>query len=181
MKKGMVKGIDQFHSELEYSMLQLTKQLLCSRSYQDGTFEFVRWLTFFYSEIPADELKIEILILRIQLKAVKKDLNEAKDWVSLDFLSVIVEWDILESLPNLTFEVVFDIIYIFCVNKVFQIESQSILGQAKLCDLAILSIKCETGKKADFDDEVINDFVALKVRKVDIYNKTNTVKIGSFT
>lgn len=97
------------------------------------------------------------------------------------FLSVIVEWDILESLPNLTFEVVFDIIYIFCVNKVFQIESQSILGQAKLCDLAILSIKCEAGKKADFDDEVINDFVALKVRKVDIYNKTNTVKIGSFT
>ena len=138
-------------------------------------------MTFFYSEIPADELKIEILILRIQLKAVKKDLNEAKDWVSLDFLSVIVEWDILESLPNLTFEVVFDIIYIFCVNKVFQIESQSILSQAKLCDLAILSIKCEAGKKADFDDEVINDFVALKVRKVDIYNKTNTVKIGSFT
>ena len=89
-------------------------------------------MTFFYSEIPADELKIEILILRIQLKAVKKDLNEAKDWVSVDFLSVIVEWDILESLPNLTFEVVFDIIYIFCVNKVFQIESQSILGQAKL-------------------------------------------------
>lgn len=80
-------------------------------------------MTFFYSEIPADELKIEILILRIQLKAVKKDLNEAKDWVSLDFLSVIVEWDILESLPNLTFEVVFDIMYICCVNKVLRIES----------------------------------------------------------
>ena len=80
-------------------------------------------MTFFYSEIPADELKIEILILRIQLKAVKKDLNKAKDWVSPDFLSVIVEWDILESLPNLAFEVVFDIIYICCVNKVFRIES----------------------------------------------------------
>lgn len=80
-------------------------------------------MTFFYSEIPADELKIEILILRIQLKAVKKDLNETKDWVSLDFLSVIVEWDILESLPNLTFEVVFDIMYICCVNKVLRIES----------------------------------------------------------
>ena len=55
------------------------------------------------------------------------------------------------------------------------------MGQAKLCDLAILTIKCETAKKADFDDEVINDFVALKVTKVDIYNQTNTVKIGSFT
>ena len=55
-----------------------------------------------YEEICEEELEVEVKRLRRHLKAAKIEEGEAKEWVILDFLKFIVEWDFIESLPNLT-------------------------------------------------------------------------------
>ena len=41
------------------------------------------------------------------------------------------------------------------------------MGQVRMYDLAILSTESEVAKNS-FDDDTINDFAVLKVRKIDI-------------
>ena len=55
----------------------------------------------------------------------------------------------------------------FSKLKVIKNYFRYTMGQARLPDLAILSIEIEIYKSADFDG-VINDFAVMKVRKVDL-------------
>ena len=68
-------------------------------------------LCSFYGEVSETDLLLEIPRLRRHLRAAKYNLenikippvgSDQKKWTALDFLTFIVEWDFVESLPNLT-------------------------------------------------------------------------------
>ena len=95
---------------------------------EDGITESVTRLISFYNEISADELKMEISILKRHSKLAKLDLIMAlinvKDWVSLYFLSFFVEWDFVKSLPNITLSLKLLLyLYLLClVNEILNIQ-----------------------------------------------------------
>lgn len=107
------------------------------------------------------------------MKAASIYLEKAKDWAILDVLQFIVEWDFMESLPNLTLSL--KLFLTICVSvascersfsklKLIKNYLRSTMGQSRLSDLAILSIESELVKGIDFN-EVIHNFAALKARK----------------
>ena len=134
-------------------------------------------MTDFYDEISEDDLLLEIPRVKIHLKASGINLEEVKlKWTLLNVLQFIAEMDLIEECPNLTLSL--KLFLTICVSvsscersfsklKLIKSYLRSTMGQERLSGLAVLSIENEATKNIDFDD-VINDFAALKARKVAI-------------
>ena len=125
----------------------------------------------FYDEVSETELLMEIPRLRRHLKAASVTLS--KDWLALDFFKFIVEWDFIESLPNLT--VALKLFMTICVSvascersfsKLNLIKNylRSTMSNRRLNNLTILNIEHEARQNINFED-VISAFAAVKARK----------------
>ena len=93
-------------------------------------------------------------------------------WAAFDFLSFIVKWDFVDSLPIPTLSL--RLFLTICVSvtscegdfsklKLIKNYLRSTMGRSRLTDLAILAIESELAKDTDFD-EVIRDFAEINVR-----------------
>lgn len=127
-----------------------------------------------YDEISEKDLVVEIPRLRRHINAAQIDFESAKYWTALEMLTFIVEWDFLETLPNISLAL--KLFLTICVSvascersfsklKLMKTYLRSSMRQTRVSDLAILSIENELASNIDFD-EVISNFAALKVRKV---------------
>ncbi|CAH2088259.1 unnamed protein product [Euphydryas editha] len=126
--------------------------------------------TDFYDEVSETELLLEIPRLRKHLKAANVTVT---DWVSLDFLKFIVEWDFTESLPNLM--IALKLFTTVCVSvascersfsklKLIKNYLRATMTRSRLSNLGILAIEHEAIQNINFD-EVIAEFAAVKARK----------------
>ena len=108
------------------------------------------------------------------MRAAKMDLEKVKCWSAFDVLSSIVEWDFIESLPNLSLAL--RLFLTVCVSvascersfsklKLIKNYLRSTMSQARLSGLSILSEENELAAMIDFS-EVIDDFAAMKIRRV---------------
>lgn len=181
-KREMLECIDRFYSELQIRSRAIHEiadmfEAVQVKSLISATDEQLKLtipkLTTFYDELSESALLLEIPRLRRHLKAASIYLEKAKDWAILDVLQFIVEWDFMESLPNLTLSL--KLCLTICVSvascersfsklKLIKNYLRSTMGQSRLSDLAILSIESELVKGIDFN-EVIHNFAALKARK----------------
>ncbi|GBL54996.1 hypothetical protein AVEN_13266-1 [Araneus ventricosus] len=64
--------------------------------------KFMQSLVENYNELPADGILTEIPHLRRFLKAAKVPKEEPLGWTSLRFLEFVVEYELFDSVPNLT-------------------------------------------------------------------------------
>uniref|UniRef100_A0A8C5PE46 TTF-type domain-containing protein n=1 Tax=Leptobrachium leishanense TaxID=445787 RepID=A0A8C5PE46_9ANUR len=181
-KREMLECIDRFHCELQirsgamkkvagmFESVQ-AKSLICAAE-QELKMSIPK-LTTFYDEVSESELLLEIPRLRRHLKAANINLDRAKEWAALDVLAFIAEWDVIESLPNLSLSL--KLFLTICVSvascersfsklKIIKNHLRSTMGQSRLSDLAMLSVESELARKIDFE-EVINNFATLKARK----------------
>ncbi|CAH2088258.1 unnamed protein product [Euphydryas editha] len=153
--------------------------LHCSRSYKTNALLLVTTeelklatskFTDFYDEVSETELLLEIPRLRKHLKAANVTVT---DWVSLDFLKFIVEWDFTESLPNLM--IALKLFTTVCVSvascersfsklKLIKNYLRATMTRSRLSNLGILAIEHEAIQNINFD-EVIAEFAAVKARK----------------
>lgn len=108
LQKDMLECLDRFNIELETrvksikdasSLLEVVQsKTLLSTNTEQLKFAISKF-TNLYDEVSETELLLEIPRLRRHLKAANITVS---NWVTLDFLKFIVEWDFTESLPNLT-------------------------------------------------------------------------------
>lgn len=182
-KKDMLECLDRFHSEIQarstairdtagrFEVLE-NNNLLLARDEQLKI--LVSKLTSFYDEVCEQEICLEIPRLRRHLKAANLDSSKTKDWVALDFLKFIVEWDFIESLPNLVLSL--KLFLTICVSvascersfskmKLIKNYLRSTMSDSRLSSLAILTIEHEATQNIDFD-EVISSFASMKARRV---------------
>ena len=183
-KRAMLECVDRFHSVLEkrskaikdiadiFEAVQVKSLLSASTEDLQAS---VQKLTF-YDELSEIELLSEIPRLRRHLKAAKIDLNKYVSWSPLDFLQFIVEWNFIESLPNLTLSL--KLFLTICVSvatcerrfsklKIIKNYLRSTMGQCRLSDLAISSIECELARNTDFH-QVRDEFATMNTRKVSL-------------
>ncbi|XP_040197560.1 zinc finger MYM-type protein 1-like [Rana temporaria] len=181
-KRAMLECIDRFHSELQIRLRAIMEVAAMFEAVQAKSLILeteeklkvsIPKLTTFYDEISESELLSEIPRLRRHLKAAKINLEEVKDWSALQVLTFIAEWDFTESLPTLS--LCLKIFLTICVSvascersfsklKLIKNYLRSTMGQARLSDLAMLSVESELAKCIDFD-EVVHNFAAVKARK----------------
>ena len=120
IRRGMLECIDRFYEELftwsnaMNKIAELFKAVSPSSLIDDTEDQLkisVKALCSFYDEVSEIDLLLEIPRLRRHLRAAKYNLeniknppvgSDQKKWTALDFLMFIVEWDFVESLPNLT-------------------------------------------------------------------------------
>ncbi|XP_073491308.1 uncharacterized protein [Aquarana catesbeiana] len=180
-KRAMLECIDRFHYELQIRLRAIMEVAAMFEAVQAKSLIYeteeklkvsIPKLTTFYDKISESELLIEIPRLRRHLKAAKINLEEVKDWSALQVLTFIAEWDFIESLPTLS--LCLKIFLRICVSvascersfsklKLIKNYLRSTMGQARLSDLAILSVESELAKCIDFD--VVHNFAAVKARK----------------
>ena len=191
MSRTMVEYIDWFHSELEIlsrAIKEVAALFYLGHIIKESDNDWRRWycwisyaIDFFLS---GDELKIEISTLKRHPKAAKIDLIDAKDWVSLHFLSFFFEWDFLESLTNLTLSLKLLLILFVSVVSCERIFLKNFLwytmGTRRLSDLAILSIERVKLLTLLILMTLWSILPHLRREKL-IYRKASTVKISSFT
>ncbi|XP_053569321.1 LOW QUALITY PROTEIN: zinc finger MYM-type protein 1-like [Bombina bombina] len=181
-KRGMLECIDRFHSEIQNRSRAIMEvagmfEAVQAKSLISATEEELKVsipkLSNFYDEVSESELFLEIPRLRRHLKAAQIDLEEVKDWATLEVLTFIAKWDFIESLPTLSLSL--KLFLTICVSvascersfsklKLIKNYLRSTMGQSRLSDLSILSIESDLAKDIDFH-EVINNFAALKARK----------------
>nr|CAH7716610.1 unnamed protein product [Callosobruchus chinensis]CAH7723335.1 unnamed protein product [Callosobruchus chinensis]CAH7725520.1 unnamed protein product [Callosobruchus chinensis]CAH7743307.1 unnamed protein product [Callosobruchus chinensis]CAH7750127.1 unnamed protein product [Callosobruchus chinensis] len=115
----------------------------------------------------------EILRLRRFLQAANVPNEKSLDWSSLKLLEFTVKHELSDSLPNLTLALRFFLT--LCVSvascersfsklKLIKTYLRSTMSQARLSNLAILSIENSIAQEIDFD-EAISKFAEDKVRK----------------
>lgn len=125
--------------------------------------------TNLYDEVSETELLLEIPRLRRHLKAANITVS---NWVTLDFLKFIVEWDFTESLPNLT--VALKLFITICASvascersfsklKLIKNYLRSTMTETRLNNLGILTIEHEATQNINFED-VISEFASVKAR-----------------
>ena len=132
-----------------------------------------------YYEISATELSLEIPRLRRHLRAANFDLEIArpppgdKHRRAFEFLEFIVEYDYLESLPNIALSLqlflticgsVVSCDRSFSKLKLIKTYLRFTMSESRLTNLAILSIENNKLNTLDFE-EVINEFVSSKARR----------------
>ena len=128
-----------------------------------------------YDEIDGDELKIEVRRLRKHVLISRENNHDIdnNNSIAIDLLKWIVKWGFTESLPSLS--IVLRIFLTMCISiascersfsklKLVKTYLRSTMSQIRLTSLAILSIEREINV-INFDT-IINDFAALKSRKV---------------
>lgn len=182
IRRAMFECMDRFSQELEHRCSAMDNILVTFGAIQPRTLlyatneELVRVvpnLTKKYDEFTDDNIISEIGRLRRHLEAASIDMQEAEQWTSLELLRFIVKWDFLESLPNLSLSIRFFLTICVSVascersfSKLKCIKSylRSNMSQARLTNLAILSIEKEEAKHVNFED-VIDHFSKIKARK----------------
>lgn len=179
LQKDMLECLDRFRVELQtrskslqdvaslFEIVQTNALLLANtEELKLATSKF----TDFYDEVSETELLLEIPRLRRHLKAANVTVT---DWVSLDFLKFIVEWDFTESLPNLM--IALKLFMTVCVSvascersfsklKLIKNYLRATMTQSRLSNLGILAMEYEAIQNINFD-EVIAEFAAAKARK----------------
>ena len=128
-----------------------------------------------YNEIDGDKLKIEVRRLRKHALISRENNHDIdNNSIAIDLLKWIVKWGFTESLPNLS--IVLRIFLTMCISvascersfsklKLVKTYLRSTMSQIRLTSLAILSIERNITNVMNFDT-IINDFAALKSRKV---------------
>ena len=129
-----------------------------------------------YDEIDREELIIEVRRLRRHVLISRENNHDIDNRNSdeIDLLKMIVKWGFTESLPNLS--IVLRIYLTMCISvascersfsklKLVKSYLRSTMSQIRLTSLAILSIERDITNVMNFDT-IINDFAALKSRKV---------------
>ena len=129
-----------------------------------------------YDEIDREELIIEVRRLRRHVLISRENNHDIDNRNSdeIDLLKWIVKWGFTESLPNLS--IVLRIYLTMCISvascersfsklKLVKSYLRSTMSQIRLTSLAILSIERDITNVMNFDT-IINDFAALKSRKV---------------
>lgn len=106
-QKDMLECLDRFSTELRTRSKSIEDvassfELVQTNTLLSANIEELKLavskFTGFYDEVSEAELLLEVPKLRRHLKAANVTVS---DWVSVDFLKFIVEWDFTESLPNL--------------------------------------------------------------------------------
>ena len=121
-------------------------------------------------------LRRHVSSARERNQAPGDDNKEIGDVTALTLLQWIVKWGFQESLPNLT--VVLRILLTMCVSvascersfsklKLIKTYLRSTMSQLRLSSLALLSVERQVAETLNFNS-IINDFAALKARKVRI-------------
>ncbi|XP_044765379.1 uncharacterized protein LOC123321713 [Coccinella septempunctata] len=179
LKRSMLECIDTFHTEintrcqgmeeisLRFAILK-SKNLL--KSSETELPELVGNLVSNYEEMSTEDMLKEIPRLRRFLQAAYVPEKEAVKWSSLRLLQFIVEFELLDSVPNLTLALRF--YFTLCVSvascersfsktKLIKTYLRSTMSQARLSSSAILSIENGVARGIDFD-EAISQFAESK-------------------
>lgn len=179
LQKDMLECLDRFHTELETRSKSIKDVAALFEVVQPKTLLLanneelklaVAKFSDFYEEVSEAELILEIPRLRRHLKASNLDVS---NWVALDFLKFIVEWDFTESLPHLM--VTLKLFATICVSvascersfsklKLIKNFLRAKMTEARLNNLSILTIEHEATQNINFDN-VISEFASLKARK----------------
>lgn len=182
LKRSMLECIDTFQQEvttryqgmedisLRFAILETGNLLKSSET------ELPKLVSSFvdtYKEISSEDMINEIPRMRRLLQAANVSEEEALKWSSLRLLQFIVEYELQDSIPNLT--LAFRFYLTLCVSvascersfsklKLIKSYLRSTMNQARLSGLAILSIENRVAKEIDFN-EAISLFAENKVRK----------------
>ena len=164
----------QLHSINEkFGFIQL--DILMNADQNEFIKQRINALVEIYDEIDGDELKIEVRRLRKHVLISRENNHDIdNNSIAIDLLKWIVKWGFTESLPNLS--IVLRIFLTMCISiascersfsklKLVKTYLRSTMSQIRLTSLAILSIEREITNVINFDT-IINDFAALKSRKV---------------
>lgn len=128
-------------------------------------------LSEFYDKISADHLFHEIQSFRCHIQSFAEITGkETNSWEALDILKWMVNWGFAECLPNLSFAL--RIFLTMCVSvascersfsklKLIKSYLRSYMNQARLTNLAILSIERHLAETISFD-AVIHNFCSQK-------------------
>ena len=132
-------------------------------------------LVAIYDELDGAELKTEVGRFRRYIKSSNENnqVIGGENLTALGVLQWMVKWGFTESLPNLS--IVIRIFLTMCVSiascersfsklKLIKTYLRSTMNQARLTNLACLSIERDITEGLNFD-EVIKDFASMKVRK----------------
>ena len=132
-------------------------------------------LVVIYDELDGAELKTEVGRFRRYIKSSNENnqVIGGENLTALGVLQWMVKWGFTESLPNLS--IVIRIFLTMCVSiascersfsklKLIKTYLRSTMNQARLTNLACLSIERDITEGLNFD-EVIKDFASMKVRK----------------
>ncbi|GBN01730.1 hypothetical protein AVEN_30989-1 [Araneus ventricosus] len=169
LKRSMLEGIDRFQQEIDtrcegmeciqdrFEVLELSNLIETS---ENELPKFVQSLLENYNEYSADGILTEIPSLRRFLKAAKVPTEESLSWTSLRFLKYAVEYELFDSVSNLTLELRF--FFTLCISvasceksfsklKLIKNHLRSTMNQARLSILAILSIEISVAEGIDSD------------------------------
>ncbi|XP_045506099.1 uncharacterized protein LOC123702399 [Colias croceus] len=179
LQKDMLECIDRFNIELETRVKSIKDvaslfEVVQSKTLLSANTEQLKLaiskFTNLYDEVSETELLLEIPRLRRHLKAANITVS---NWVILDFLKFIVEWDFTESLPNLT--VALKLFITICASvascersfsklKLIKNYLRSTMTETRLNNLGILTIEHEATQNINFED-VISEFASVKARR----------------
>nr|CAH7750126.1 unnamed protein product [Callosobruchus chinensis] len=182
LKRSMLECIDRFHQEIDSRCKGMETILLrlsvldpnnLIKTAESELAELVKHLVEKYDELSEDDMVKEILRLRRFLQAANVPNEKSLDWSSLKLLEFTVKHELSDSLPNLTLALRFFLT--LCVSvascersfsklKLIKTYLRSTMSQARLSNLAILSIENSIAQEIDFD-EAISKFAEDKVRK----------------
>ncbi|XP_061385406.1 uncharacterized protein LOC133320791 [Danaus plexippus] len=179
LQKDMLECLDRFNIELETrvksikdvtSLIEVVRsKTLLSANTEQLKFAISKF-TNLYDEVAETELLLEIPRLRRYLKAANITIS---NWVTLDYLIFIVEWDFTESLPNLTVTLNLFITILasvascersFSKLKLIKNYLRSTMTETRLNNLGILTIEHEATQSINFED-VISEFASVKARR----------------
>lgn len=183
LRRSMLECIDRFQQEIDTRCRNMERisdrfavlepRNLITTSEKELPM-IVKCLIDNYDEISEDGILAEIPRLRRFLQAANVPKEESLGWTSLRVLQFVVEYEFSESVPNLTLALRFFLTLCVSVascersfSKLRLIKNylRSTMSQARLSNLAILSIENSVAKAIDFDD-AISKFAAEKVRRV---------------